>query len=536
MENLFRNIACNHYNSITFKCLDGSFSKKSYAELYGDLRILLTNENFAPTGGGQSAALIIGRPSYQWLLAAIACMYTKRTIIALPEGLSEQDIEDNLLFSDLSFDLVFADKELADSRAFTGVRTILLNTADTPVMRDPATELHSIEPENPFVDIIAFSSGTTASRTLKAFHLYGDRIMNHIGGYVRNFNLTRDDNWVVCHSFSHIVHFEYALGGLIFGYNVSLIDPIDLVLRGKQFNPSALVTVPGIYEQIYEQIRRKIRTDNKKMTLLAEAENDTYTEQNLRKWVNVLQQECAECKEYLGGKLKVMIIGAAPSRLNLKKMFQFLGYPIFEGYGMTEIGMISCNVPGAEKLGTVGIAFEGISLNLADDNVLLVKSEFRCADKYLHEQANSDTFIGNGWINTGDFASIDHEKFVTIEGRKKEVIISDRGKNIIPERIEERIAEIGGVEHCLVYGDNKPYLIALVFVKTLETFDQGYLESALTKINETLPQHEKVIDFLLLRNELSEENQMITRSHKIRRKMVYGRYQEEIEGLYQMVK
>ena len=208
-------------------------------------------------------------------------------------------------------------------------------------------------------------------------------------------------------------------------------------------------------------------------------------------------------------------------------------------------------MPGAYKIGTVGRAVPGIEVKTAEDGELLVKGPNVFKGYYKNEEATNET-ITDGWLHTGDLASIDDEGYITIIGRKKEIIITAGGKNITPVNIEQEVKRHPLVSQCVVIGDRRPYLIALITLdqEALTRFaaEQGMLDEPAAMINsplvrETLEKHieeinqnfarvEQIKRFHILPNDLSQEGGELTPTLKIKRPVVATKYEKEIEELY----
>lgn len=512
-------------NYIQFK-ENGQFIKKSFAEVFRDvskISRILENE-FSDT-------LIMGKPCYEWVVVGLAVIRNGGKIISFPESTPEEDIATNL--QGLSFNLAVVEdnneaffKQTYNSKTYTfdSIRKIILSNSE---------ELDERVPEPKEFSIIAFSSGTTSTKTIKSFEIFPDRIENHIQGYVNSFHITSDDTWFVCHSFSHIVHFEYVLGGFIYGYNICIGDSLDIILRPLQINPSVLVTVPGVYESILQQVQRKYNKheefrDLQELGLVYNHQTKEFN--NVRKEISA---KFPDATKYLGEKIKVMIIGAAPSQFDLKKNLVLLGYPIYEAYGMTEVGMISCNTPNENKLGTVGKKFNGIKDLDFTEGVLKVTTEFRITRGYLNlsHSENATIFPETNTIITGDLAEIDEDHYLKITGRTKEIIVTKSGKNINPRPIEEKLESIESVRHAMIFGDNQSDLVALLFMKEKDEA----LEDEIIAINSHIPVHEQIVAYKPIYDIPDIKNGLVTRTSKLIRQAVKNRYASEIEDLYSTI-
>ncbi|MGB0121411.1 MAG: AMP-dependent synthetase/ligase [Solirubrobacterales bacterium] len=260
----------------------------------------------------------------------------------------------------------------------------------------------------------------------------------------------------------------------------------------------------------------------------------------------------SKIRAIFGGNLKMAITGAAPIDPEILHFFHAAGVPIFEAWGMTETSTGGAvNTPDAFKIGTVGRALPGTELKLTEEGELLVKGPNIFQRYYNNEEATKDTVI-DGWLHTGDLASIDNEGFVTIIGRKKEIIITSGGKNITPVNIESLVKRHPLVSQCVVIGDRRPYLIALItldqealtrFAAEQGTLDEpgamvnspivrAELEKHIEEVNTHFAPVEQVKRFKVLPADLSQEGGELTPTLKIKRPVVASKYSEAIDDLY----
>lgn len=509
-------------NYIQFK-ENGQFIKKCFEDVFQDV-----NKVSRALGNELSDTIIMGKPCYEWVVLGLAVIQKGGKIISFPESTPEEDIATNL--HGLTFNMAVIEenneeffKANYDSKTYTFdfIRKLIQSS---PVETDENL------PEPKEFSIIAFSSGTTSTKSIKSFEIFPERIEHHIQGYIDSFNITSDDTWFVCHSFSHIVHFEYVLGGFIFGYNICIGDSLDIILRPLQINPSVLVTVPGVYENILQQVQRKLNKHEEFRDLQELALSYDHQSAEFNNVKKKIADKFPDAGKYLGNKIKVMIIGAAPSQFDLKKNLVLLGYPVYEAYGMTEIGMISCNTPNENKLGTVGKKFNGIKDLDLSEGVLKVSTEFRITKGYLNlsNDENTSIFPESNTIITGDLAEIDDDHYLKITGRTKEIIVTKSGKNINPRPIEEKLESIESVRHAMVFGDNQSDLVAILFMKEKD----DTLDDEVIAVNSHIPVHEQIVAYKPIYEIPDIKNGLLTRTSKLIRQAVKNRYAGEIEDLY----
>ncbi|MCO5314957.1 MAG: long-chain fatty acid--CoA ligase [Solirubrobacterales bacterium] len=260
----------------------------------------------------------------------------------------------------------------------------------------------------------------------------------------------------------------------------------------------------------------------------------------------------SKLREVFGGNLRLALTGAAPIDPDILRFFHAAEIPIYEAWGMTETSTGgTANLPGASKVGTVGRAMPGVELKLTEDGELLFKGPNVFQGYYRNEEATRETLV-DGWLHTGDIATIDEDGFVSITGRKKEIIITAGGKNITPINIETAVRRHSLVSQCVVVGDRRPYLVALItldqeeltrFAAEQGTLDQPEamvnspavreeLEHHIEAVNADLARVEQIKRFHILPADFSQEGGELTPTLKLKRPVVASKYADEIEQLY----
>jgi long-chain acyl-CoA synthetase len=245
---------------------------------------------------------------------------------------------------------------------------------------------------------------------------------------------------------------------------------------------------------------------------------------------------------------------SAPMPLEVARFFAGLGMPIYDIWGMTETcgGATACG-PGAFRLGSVGRAYPGIELRIADDGELLARGPIMTSGYHQRPEATADLLDDEGWLHTGDIAAIDDDGFVSIVDRKKELIITSAGKNIAPSNIESYLKESPIVGHALAFGDNRPYVVAVLTLDGevapviaqmggVEFTDLADLaakpeilamaQEAVDRANARLSRPEQIKSFELLPVEWTAESEELTPTLKLKRRVVHTKYADVIDRLY----
>ncbi len=248
----------------------------------------------------------------------------------------------------------------------------------------------------------------------------------------------------------------------------------------------------------------------------------------------------SKVKKRLGGRLRAAISGGAPLAKEIAEFFHTLDILILEGYGQTEETTASnVNRPNNFKFGTVGPALPGIEVATAEDGEILIKGPTVFAGYYNDEEATRAVLPGDGWLHTGDVGAIDEDGFLTVTDRKKDIIVTAGGKNLSPQNIENLLKGIPWVSQALVVGDRRPYVAALI---TLDEEEVAKLEGdedvtelvrrAVDEINENLAHFEQVRRYEILDRDFSPEQNEVTPTLKLKRRVVEQNFASELERLY----
>ena len=240
----------------------------------------------------------------------------------------------------------------------------------------------------------------------------------------------------------------------------------------------------------------------------------------------------------LGGNLRAFVSGGAALNPEIGDFFIGLGVKILQGYGQTEASpLISANRPEKIRIETVGPAVKGVEAKLTEEGELIVKGDCVMKGYWKDEKATNETII-DGWLHTGDIATISEDGYITITGRKKELIVNSGGDNIAPARPEAALTFQETIFQSMVIGDRRPYLVAVIvpeFEKTKSLGDKEINEiisSEVKKANEGLSSIEKIRKFIIAKEPFSTENGLLTPTMKVKRHKVFEIYGETLDDLY----
>lgn len=363
------------------------------------------------------------------------------------------------------------------------------------------------------------------------------------------------------HVFARFLEF-FSFGGTI---SLALSSNMKTMVKDfETFGPTLLLAVPRVYEKVYNAASQRAGTGFAGKMFMRAAEN-------AREWSKAEQKGeqlpitgriahafyeqvvYKKIRTIFGPNADFAITGGAPMDSELSHFFNGIGMPVLEGYGMTETcGPVCVSLPEDNRIGTIGMPMCGITAGIAEDGELVVKGPLVCKG-YHNNPGVTAQQITDGWLHTGDLGDISEDGFISITGRKKDLIITAGGKNVSPGLLEASVMTSPVVNQCLVIGDKKPFVAALV---TLDLADaNNWLESqgakpepdlaslaknaivhaeverAVNAANEGVSRAESIRKFEILPDEFTEANGMLTPSLKTRRAQVVEHYRELIDDV-----
>ncbi|QES41685.1 long-chain fatty acid--CoA ligase [Streptomyces venezuelae] len=349
------------------------------------------------------------------------------------------------------------------------------------------------------------------------------------------------------------------------------IKPEELRPELRAFRPTFIVGVPYLFEKIHETGRATAEKMGRAASFdRAERIAVRFGETHLNKFLDgnaptpslALRAAWAlyellvyrRIRNEVGGRLRYAISGGSPLDRNLNLFFYAAGIVIYEGYGLTETTAAATITPPLRpRPGTVGLPVPGTSIRIADDGEVLIKGGI-VFGSYWHHPKATDAVLANDWFATGDLGALDGEGYLTITGRKKDILVTSGGKNVSPAILEDRLRSRSPVGQCIVVGDNRSYVAALVTldpeavthwltVRKRPTNTPlaelahdpqmiAEVQKAVDYANEAVSKAESIRKFAIVDGEFTEDNGLLTPSLKIKRNAVTEAYAGEIEELY----
>ena len=340
------------------------------------------------------------------------------------------------------------------------------------------------------------------------------------------------------HSYEHTVQFvQISLGAKVY-YSPSIEKLLENIKIAK---PHVLTAVPRFYNNLYNKMLNTAKKSSKikkllffKTLKLGEkrfiGNQLSLTEKIINKILDILVRK--KVINNFGGNLRAFVSGGGPLDKNVGTFLNALGLKTLQGYGLTETSpVVSCNPVNKIKIDTVGIIFSNNKVKIADDGEILVKGENVMLGYWNNDTATNEV-IKNGWLHTGDIGEIDHDGYLKITDRKKDIIVSVGGDNISPSKIENLLCLNDEIEQAYVDGDNQKFLVCLLVLNKNFKRDDKKIKSIIDETNKELTLIEKIKKFDVIKDEFTISNELLTPTMKIRRHKIKLKYKKILENFY----
>ena len=490
---------------------------------------------------------VIGENRYEWEIAYLATCCGTGVIVPLDKLLPEKELESLIERSDVEA-IFFSGKyeevlkKIKDNPS--NKLKYLISMDRSSKERDIYSEQELIEEGNKlisngdknFIDakidnekmsIMLFTSGTTSKSKVVA--LSHKNICSNLMAMDKSLNVTSDDTFLsvlpVHHVFECTVGFLFSLyKGATTVFCSGLVHIIDNL---NEYHATIMACVPGIYERMFEIIRKRLEKQGRLDEILRKEEELKGESMQVKK------EAFKDIHNMLGGKVKLFISGAAALDAKIEERYRLLGINLVQGYGLTETSpVVAVGTDSAYKTGSIGKTIPSVEAKLVDVNKdgigeLVVKGPNVALGYYNDEIATKESFK-DGWFHTGDLAKIDNEGFIFICGRKKSVIVLKNGKNIFPEEMESIINKIDGVRESFIFGkeqsdDKNDIKINVKIVYDEEIMNDKYgakteeeirkvFAKAIKDVNKSIPRYKAIRGFII-----TEKPLIKTTTNKIKR-------------------
>jgi long-chain acyl-CoA synthetase len=367
----------------------------------------------------------------------------------------------------------------------------------------------------------------------------------------------------LAHSFARLIQAGVVQGRVRTAHSPDVKNLVDDL---KAFRPTFVLSVPRVFEKIYNSARQRAHADGRGAIFnRAERVAVGYSEAlDSPKGPGLLLRTqhglfdrlvYGKLRAALGGRCGAALSGGAPLGGRLAHFFRGIGLTIYEGYGLTETSpAIAVNLPEHIRIGTVGRPLPGVTVRIADDGEILVLGDIVFAGYWHNPEATAEVKDADGWLHTGDLGSLDGDGFLSITGRKKEIIVTAGGKNVAPAVLEDRIRAHALVSQSMVVGDRRPFVAAIVTIDEdawpgwkqqhskpagasvadlREDADlRAAIQLAVNDANSAVSKAESIRAFRILPGDFTEANGMLTPSLKVKRNVVAKEYADEIAAIY----
>ena len=416
---------------------------------------------------------------------------------------------------------------------------------------------------------IIYTSGTTGDP--KGVMLTHHNFYSNCQGCLARVQVSRDDIALSHLPLSHVLERQAGYYLMVCGgATIAYAEAIDTVPQNmEEVGPTIMVSVPRLFEKIYAKIYdAAVQSSGLKKKLMfwafgiadkiAACKEEKKAPSGFLAWQYGLAKKLVFSKmgEKLGGRLRFFVSGGAPLPKKIAEFFYATGYYILEGYGLTETSpVLAVNTPEELKFGTVGKVIPEVQVKIAEDGEILAKGPNITQGYYKNPQATAEAFV-DGWFCTGDIGNLDDEGYLSITDRKKDLIVTAGGKNIAPQHLENLLKMDEYISEVMLYGDKQRFISALVVpdFENLERYAlshdilytdiRGLLEDPeiirlyeqrFRKVHEEneIPGYEQVKKFILLDSDFSMDDEEITPTMKLRRKIVTAKYQQQLDALYE---
>ena len=490
---------------------------------------------------------VIGENRYEWEIAYLSIVCGTGIVVPLDKSLPANELE--LLIERSDIEAIFYTKKYSDiiqnikyseknklkhlismdsDENFEGIYSQKeLIREGRKLIEEGNTEFLNAKIDPKEMEIMLFTSGTTSKAKVVA--LSHENICTNLMDIGSVLDVTQEDVFLSILPIHHV--FECTVGflfSLYKGAETVFCDGLRHIVENlNEYHVTVMACVPGIYERIFMMIRKKLEKQGKLEEILKNEEK--YKNSSMQKKKEVFK----EIHNMLGGKVKLLISGAAALDKTIEEKYRLLGLNLVQGYGLTETSpVVAVGTNKNYKLGSIGKTVPSVEAKLVDVNddgigELVVRGSSVMLGYYENEKVNKKS-LQDGWFYTGDLAKIDEEGYIFICGRKKSVIVLKNGKNIFPEEMENLVNKIEGIRESFIFGkiqsndeNNIKINVKIVFdrdvmkdVYKVEEDEDIYkvLSKKVKEVNQTMPSYKAIRGMIL-----TEEPLIKTTTNKIKR-------------------
>jgi long-chain acyl-CoA synthetase len=565
--------------AVMFKDDSGQWMARGYDEVGETVRKLALGLIALGVEKGDKVS-ILGNTRVEWTYFDFAALTAGATVVPIYQTNSAEECEYVLENSDAKVVIVEDEDQLAKIRAIRGgcprlehvirmtgsgggaISTDELIAKGTSLTEtDWVARYESVTPDD--ICTFIYTSGTTGPPK--------GCVISH-GNYRAMLDMVVQKNVLgggdeltylflpLAHSFALLIQFgTFELGATLAYWER---DPLRIMANLAEVKPTYFPSVPRIFEKIYTAATASVEKEGglrKRIFDWSIAVGKRFHEAERRRGAGPLLRlqyaladrlVLAKIRNLFGGNLRVAVSGAAPINPDILRFFDAAGVLVLEGWGMTETSTAATiATPDDFKFGTIGKPFPGVEVKIADDGEILVKGPNVFKGYYKNDEATRETIV-DGWLHTGDIGEFDADGYLKITGRKKDIIITAGGKNITPANLEAEIKQHPMISQCVVIGDRRPFLVAVVTLDPEEAAKfaeekgvdpatphedervRASIQAHLDQVNQKFARVEQVKKFEILPRDFSQEGGELTPSMKVKRNVVAQKYADEVDALY----
>lgn len=511
LREMIEDCAVKYANNVAFKVKKVENRKVSYDEITYE-RFSKETEYLARTfievGLAGKRIAVIGKNSYEWMVVFLATVFAGGVIVPLDRGLLDYEIEDQLKRSEAvalfyggefrdrvgSYDIV---KVCTEDKEFNDM---LLRGKET----DNKAEYDSVKISTHEMSVLLFTSGTTSAS--KAVMLSQDNITSNVYGMSLWEKFYETDVNMALLPFHHTFGMMQMMLFLSIGMCNVFCEGLRIAKCLNEYGVTIFVGVPRIIEEMMLAVRRKIKAQGKTKTI----EIALKISNGLRKCgIDIRRKLFKQILDGMGGKLRLVIIGAAAASPDVLKFFNDIGVLSIQGYGLTETSpVISAENDKFMRKDSVGLAIPGVEVRIdnPDENGIgeIVARGGNVMLGYYNDPEKTAEVIKDGWLYTGDLGRMDKDGFIFICGRKKNVIVLSNGKNVFPEELETLVNLSPAVKECLVYAEGDDICCRVVEDENFDGDSREAIAEHIASVNQQLILYKKINRYTIQEMEMAK--------------------------------
>ena len=536
------------------------FPEKNYSWEETKVNIIKLAKELKKNLNKGERCLLVSENRPEWLISDIAIMLAGGITVPSYITYTEKDYE--FIIDDCEPTIIIVSNQILFNKLKDVIpkkkfikKIVLFDEIKKNILSDQIIELKNIlsstlnfDENNPIINLnrkdpacIIYTSGTGGNP--KGVVLSHGGILSNCEGAINLIkpilsNRTRFLTWLpLSHSYEHTVQFvQISVGAKIY-----YAEGIDKLLKNmSECKPEIMTAVPRFYQNLYQKINGNFKKQTGFKKKIINATISLGSKKLNKDKLNFLQyltnQICEilvrkKIKKQFGGSLKAFVSGGGALDQTIGRFLNSVGLPTLQGYGLTEASpVVSCNPLDNIKVDTVGLPFPGNEVKLEKDGEILVKGE-NLMIGYWNQPVETKKVIRDGWLYTGDIGEF-KSGYLKITDRKKDIIVNAGGDNISPLKVENLMTNQYEIEQCLVYGDGKNYLVALVVPSDEFINEEDKIKRKVEEINKELGVIEKIKNIIVVKEKFSIENRMLTPTLKLKRFKIIEKYKKQLENLY----